>query len=235
VLGGLYQAGAVDQNDGIVFANGLNWPNLGVPDTNMAPAGGDLYAVSLDGRTMLWDFHTPAPNGSGVAMANGVVYFQSLDGNLYALNANAPDADHALLASFATGGNYSGPAVADGHIFLGTGAVIPMFPYTQYHNSITALGLPSGRSAAVPMSPSVLGAAGTPSTGQVNQATSVTTQAAPPVGDGTPPAKVPPDQSALFSALASMLGDERGHHSGADVAAVDAVNDLLAGQFGLTV
>jgi hypothetical protein len=51
----------------------------------------------------------PAPNGSGVAIANGVVYFQSLDGTFYALNAKAPDAAHALLASFATGGNYSGP------------------------------------------------------------------------------------------------------------------------------
>ena len=28
VLGGLFATGAVDQKDGVVFANGLNWPNL---------------------------------------------------------------------------------------------------------------------------------------------------------------------------------------------------------------
>jgi outer membrane protein assembly factor BamB len=140
VLGGLFATGAVDQQDGIVFQNGVDWPTLGI--TPAPPVGGDLYAVSLDGKTVLWDFKTAAPNGSGVAIANGVVYFESLDGTLYALNAKAPDAAHALLGSFQIGGNYSGPAVADGHVFVGTGSIIPLAPYTQYQNSIVCLGLP---------------------------------------------------------------------------------------------
>ena len=86
LLGGLFATGAVDQKDGIVFQNGVDWPTLGI--TSAPPVGGDLYAVSLDGKTLLWDFKTAAPNGSGVAIANGVVYFESLDGTLYALNAN---------------------------------------------------------------------------------------------------------------------------------------------------
>src|SRR5262249_20380294 len=132
------------------------------------------------GKALLWDFQTPAPNGSGVALANGVVYVQSLDGTLYALDAKAPDAEHALLASFPTGGNYSGPAVANGHVYLGTGAVIPLAPFTQYHNGIIALGLPP-RSAedlrgdlaalgAALTSANQLVAAGSPNDGQLNQA-----------------------------------------------------------------
>jgi outer membrane protein assembly factor BamB len=184
VLGGLYQAGAVDQKDGIVFLNGLDWPAL---DTGGPPAGGDLYAVSLDGKTLLWDFKTPSPNGSGVAIANGVVYFESLDGTLYALNAKATDAAHALLATFQTGGNYSGPAVAAGHIVLGTGAVIPMAPFSHYHNSITALGLPPEAARDVPGDLAALGgavssanllvAAGAPNNGQVHHAIETVTHA----------------------------------------------------------
>ena len=140
-LGGLFAAGAVDQKDGIVFQNGLDWPTAGV--NSDPPVGGDLYAVSLDGNTMLWDFKTPAPNGSGVAIANGVVYFTSLDGNLYALDATAADAGDALLGTFQIGANYSGPAVTDGHVFVGTGAIDPLPPGTQYQNGIVCLGLPS--------------------------------------------------------------------------------------------
>lgn len=144
VLGGLFATGAVDLETGIVFQNGLDWPDLATDPNNPfpPPTGGDLYAVSLDGKTLLWDFKTPGPNGSGVAIANGVVYFQSLDGTLYALDASAPDAAHALLATFQTGGNYSGPAVSGGHVYLGTGAAVPVAPFTQYHNSIVCLGLP---------------------------------------------------------------------------------------------
>jgi hypothetical protein len=115
-----------------------------------------------------------------VAIANGVVYFESLDGTFYALNAEAPDAAHALLASFATGGNYSGPAVADGHVFLGTGAVIPLAPPTTYHNSITALGLPPKAAGSLRGDLAALGGAlssanllvagGAANNGQVNQA-----------------------------------------------------------------
>jgi outer membrane protein assembly factor BamB len=139
-IGGLFATGAVDQKDGVVFQNGIDWPKFGI--TPAPPAGGDLYAVSLDGKTVRWDFKTPAPNGSGVAIANGVVYFESLDGTLYALNANARGAAHALLGSFQIGGNFGGPAVANGHVFVGTGSIFPVAPFTQYSSRIVCLGLP---------------------------------------------------------------------------------------------
>jgi polyvinyl alcohol dehydrogenase (cytochrome) len=238
VLGGLYQAGAVDQKDGIIFENGLNWPAL---DTGGLPAGGDLYAVSLDGKTQLWDYKTPAPNGSGVAIANGVVYFQSLDGNFYALNAEATDAAHALLASFPTGGNYSGPAVADGHVFIGTGAVIPMAPYTQYHSSITAFGLPPKAATDVQGDFAALGgalnsanllvAAGASNNGQLNKAINAATNALDSVvGDLAAIINVDvPSLNTLHKDLrAYYLAVAGGDTSGAQTALANFKSDLGA-------
>ena len=66
-----------------------------------------------------WRFPTPgSPNMSGVAGAYGVVSVQSLhDGTRYALDARTG----ATLAPVLTGGAHSGPAVANGRLFLGTG------------------------------------------------------------------------------------------------------------------
>jgi outer membrane protein assembly factor BamB len=122
VLGGLFATGGVDQKDGIEFSNGNNWPTLLQPG-DTGPVGGDLYAVSLDGKTMLWDFKTPSPAVSGIAIANGMVFFKTFDGMVYVLDAKAPDADHALLASFNVGSGFSGVAVADGQFFTGGGGI----------------------------------------------------------------------------------------------------------------
>jgi outer membrane protein assembly factor BamB len=141
LLGGLFANGAVDDRAGLVFANGLNWPNL------FGPGHGDLYAVSADGKHLLWDFKTQppnGPNGSGVAIANGVVYFQSLDGNLYALDEHAASADTALLARIQTGGMWSGPAISHGHVYEGTGDALRYFfvdPSLFASGSIMCLGL----------------------------------------------------------------------------------------------
>jgi outer membrane protein assembly factor BamB len=110
----------VDQKHGVQFSNGVDWPTCLQPNDPGA-VGGDLYAVSLDGTRMLWDFSTPTPAASGVAVANGVVYFKTLDGNLYALNARAKDAGHALIAKFNVGAGFSGPSVVDGLLFVGGG------------------------------------------------------------------------------------------------------------------
>ena len=118
VLGGLFASGAVDQKDDRVFANGLDWPTLDQPN-DPGPVGGDLYAVSLDGKTMLWDFKTASPNASGVAVANGVVYFSSMDGYTYMLNADATSATDAYIGRILTNDAYSGPSVADGRVFVG--------------------------------------------------------------------------------------------------------------------
>jgi hypothetical protein len=137
VLGGLYANGAVDQKAGIVFQNGNDWPY------GSGSGSGDLYAVSLDGA-LLWDYKTPAQDGSGVAIANGVVYFQSFDGYLYMLNEHATSASDALLAKVYTGSQYGGPAVADGHIFQGTGEALNYFFFgdSSLTGSIISLGLP---------------------------------------------------------------------------------------------
>jgi polyvinyl alcohol dehydrogenase (cytochrome) len=207
VLGGLYANGAVDDRAGLVFANGLNWPN-----PSAAPGGGDLYALSRDGRTMLWDFQTPAPNGSGVAIANGVVYFQSLDGNLYALDEHASSAGSALLARIQTGDTYSGPAISSGHIFEGTGqALLYFFGVPGLTGSITALGLPPEAVRDLPGDLADLGAtltaasldaaAGRQSEGQIHREVNQLARAGDRVSD---------DVSAVVNVKAPSLSALRG-------------------------
>jgi outer membrane protein assembly factor BamB len=54
---------------------------------------------------------------SSPAVVNGVIYFGSLNGNVYALNANTA----VLLWSYATAGYItSSPAVANGVIYIGS-------------------------------------------------------------------------------------------------------------------
>jgi hypothetical protein len=136
-VGGLFADSAYV--NGVVYANGVDWPTVlsGGP-----PNRGILSAVKADGSKELWHFDTPfSPNASGVAVANGVVYFQSmLDGTFYALNAKTG----APLAQVVTGGQSSGPAISRGQIYIGTGdsafpfldPTLPIGP-----GSITALGI----------------------------------------------------------------------------------------------
>ena len=147
-VGGLFADSAYA--DGVVYANGTDWPH---PFSGEVPNKGILSAVAADGSQELWRFETPfSPNISGVAVANGVVYFQSsFDGQFYALDATTGE----LLAQIATGGTSSGPAVSRGQIYLGTGdatfnAIDPSFPIGP--GAIVALGLASEQalSAAVP-------------------------------------------------------------------------------------
>jgi Domain of unknown function DUF11/PQQ-like domain len=63
----------------------------------------------------LWIFANGHIAGSSPAVANGVVYVGSQDGNVYALNASSG----ALLWSYATGGWVaSSPAVVDGTLYI---------------------------------------------------------------------------------------------------------------------
>ena len=131
-LGGLFADTAV--SGGVVFANGINWPN---PGGGGYPINGDLIAISGDGTQELWRFATPySPNMSGVAVANGVVYFQSVfDGHLYALNA----VDGSVLAAVTIGRSDSGPAVSHGQVYVGTGDYFTQSTTTPSH--ILCLGL----------------------------------------------------------------------------------------------
>jgi polyvinyl alcohol dehydrogenase (cytochrome) len=114
-LGGLFSDSAVAENT--VYANGVNWPFV---YAGGAPHGGSLSAISGDGAAILWQFQTAMPNLSGVAVANHVVYFQSLDGFLYALDGG----NGALLSRVQTGGQTGGPAISRGRIYLGTGEIL---------------------------------------------------------------------------------------------------------------
>jgi hypothetical protein len=97
-----------------------------------------------------------------VAIANRVVYFQSLDGNLYALDEHARSADSALLARIQTGGTWSGPAISDGHVFEGTGDALRYFfvsPTLYASGSIICLGLPPEKVHDMPGDLAQLGSA----------------------------------------------------------------------------
>jgi hypothetical protein len=102
----------------------------------------------------MWRIQTAAPNNSGVAVANGVVYFQSEDGTLYAVNAGdghvlrtvdvadaPPPPPPGLYRVF---GQTSGPSVSHGQVYVGTGDILtslflPFLPAPGGH--IVALGI----------------------------------------------------------------------------------------------
>jgi polyvinyl alcohol dehydrogenase (cytochrome) len=129
-LGGLFADTAVAGD--VVYANGTNWPNA---DSGGPPIAGDLIAIAGDGSRELWRSTAPAsPDLSGVAVAGGVVYFQSLfNGNLYALDQGSGK----VLAQVAIGQAASGPSVSRGQIYVGTGN----FLNAPGPASILALGL----------------------------------------------------------------------------------------------
>jgi polyvinyl alcohol dehydrogenase (cytochrome) len=133
-LGGLFADTAVA--NGVVYANGINWPNPGGSN----PTAGDLVAIAGDGSHELWRFTTPfSPDMAGVAVANGVVYFTStFSQQLFALDATSG----TLLKALQIGNSDSGPAISGGQIYVGTGdALSAAFLGIVGPGSITALGL----------------------------------------------------------------------------------------------
>jgi polyvinyl alcohol dehydrogenase (cytochrome) len=129
-FGGIFADSAV--SDGKVFVNGENWQ-----DTNGPPAAGTgITALSADGTTQLWHFDTPgSPDMSGISVANGVVYFQSVfDGQIRALDEKSG----AMLATIPIGPAISGPSIAGGQVYVGTG--LPFGSLTT-PSHVIALGL----------------------------------------------------------------------------------------------
>lgn len=137
ILGGLFADSAVA--DGVIYANAIEWDPF---DPSSFPFG-HLFALSADSLVEEWHFVTPgSPNLSGVAVANEVVYFHSLfDERLHALDA----ATGAELLALHVGPSTSGPAVANGRVYLGTGDLFfrgaltgtPALP-----GGVIAIGLP---------------------------------------------------------------------------------------------
>jgi polyvinyl alcohol dehydrogenase (cytochrome) len=113
---GLFADSAVAE--GIVLVNGENC-NVYSKEPIIPPTG-QVIGLSSDGARRLWSFTSwSAPVFSGVAVANGVVYFESsgLLSILYALNLTTGK----VLNSTVLSGGISGPSVSRGNIYLGTG------------------------------------------------------------------------------------------------------------------
>jgi polyvinyl alcohol dehydrogenase (cytochrome) len=131
-LGGLFADSAVA--DGIAYTNGTSWPS---PSAGL-PEWGALVALGgPEGTTELWRFTTPgSPDMSGVAVTRDLVVFQSwLAGTLYVLDRH----NGALLTSVSIGRAVSGPSIAGGRIYVGTGDAI--FGTDATTGSVVALGL----------------------------------------------------------------------------------------------
>jgi outer membrane protein assembly factor BamB len=92
---------------GVLYVVGFDYNN----------GGKDLYALDAGSGDLLWYYNVGGPRSviSAPAVANGVVYVGSDDGNLYALNANTG----VLLWNYTRGiaGLYSSPAVVNGVMY----------------------------------------------------------------------------------------------------------------------
>jgi polyvinyl alcohol dehydrogenase (cytochrome) len=165
VIGGLQTGCATDGQS--VFTNGIDALKLmaqeRMVDSGVPPTGGRVVALSLDTRTERWRHERPRlasiggpkpkpmytdvgdPVASGIAVANGVVYFTTVaSGKLVALDA----ASGSVLKEVDLGPVWSGPSVSRGRIYVGTGNTLftPLasecfFP-KKYTGALYSFGLP---------------------------------------------------------------------------------------------
>lgn len=163
-LGGLQTGCATDGKR--VFTNGLDALQLGTQTTELAsmaaPTAGRVVCISPDSKQEHWRHERPKtepagsgmkllvkevgdPIASGVAVANGVVYFTTtMSKKLIALDAERG----ACLKEIEVGPVWSGPSVSRGRVYVGTGNILfasagnfTLFPY-QPTGSVICLGLP---------------------------------------------------------------------------------------------
>ncbi len=137
-IGGLQTGCATDGET--IFTNGIDCLRLASQeksaDSAVPPTGGRVVALSLDTRTERWRHERPKvaslggpkpkpiytdvgdPVASGIAVANGVVYFTTVaSGKLVAVDA----ASGAVLKEIDVGPVWSGPSVSRGRVYVGTG------------------------------------------------------------------------------------------------------------------
>ena len=104
----------------------------------LPPATGQLTTIKSDGSAVVWSNLTIWDNAmSGVAVANGVVYYSvvGLTGNVIALDA----VTGATLANVFIGWGASGPSISHGQVCIGTGTLWASGYYTP--PSLVALGV----------------------------------------------------------------------------------------------
>jgi polyvinyl alcohol dehydrogenase (cytochrome) len=164
VIGGLQTGCATDGTT--IFTNGIDALRLASqerPADGVPPTGGRVVAISLDTRTERWRHERPKvaalggpppkpvftnlgdPIASGVAVANGVVYFTTVaSGKLVALDA----ATGNVLKEIELGPVWSGPSVSRGRVYAGTGNTLfspadyeAFFP-KKYTGVLYSFGLP---------------------------------------------------------------------------------------------
>jgi outer membrane protein assembly factor BamB len=165
VIGGLQTGCATDGRT--IFTNGIDCLRLASQerraDSGVPPTGGRVVALSLDTRTERWRHERPKvgtlggpkpkptytdvgdPVASGLAVANGVVYFTTVaSGKLVAVDASSG----ALLKEIELGPVWSGPSVSRGRVYIGTGNTLftpgdyeAFFP-KSYTGVLHSFGLP---------------------------------------------------------------------------------------------
>ncbi len=137
-IGGLQTGCATDGKT--IFTNGIDALRLGTQEraveSGVPPTGGRVVAISLDTKTERWRHERPKvasiggpppkpaytdvgdPVASGIAVANGVVYFTTVaSGKLVALDS----ATGKVLKEIDLGPVWSGPSVSRGRVYVGTG------------------------------------------------------------------------------------------------------------------
>jgi outer membrane protein assembly factor BamB len=139
-LGGLQTGCATDGKR--VYTNGIDAIQLGTQESrakNRPPTAGRVVAISLDTKAEHWRHERPKvassggpppkpvyknvgdPVASGLALANGVVYFTTLmSSKLIALDA----ATGKELREIQLPPVWSGPAVSRGRVYVGTGNIV---------------------------------------------------------------------------------------------------------------
>jgi polyvinyl alcohol dehydrogenase (cytochrome) len=164
-IGGLQTGCATDGET--IFTNGIDALRIaseGALAASGGPvSGGRVAALSVDTRTERWRHERPTvaslggpppkpvytdvgdPVASGIAVANGGVYFTAVaSGKLVALNA----ATGAVLKEIGLGPVWSGPSVSRGRVYIGTGNTLftpldfeAFFP-KKYTGVLYSFGLP---------------------------------------------------------------------------------------------
>jgi len=137
-IGGLQTGCATDGTT--IFTNGIDALGLGSQETpafsGLPPTGGRVVAITTDTKAERWRHERPKvallggpapkrvykdvgdPVASGIAVANGVVYFTTVaSGKLVALDA----ATGAVLKEIDIGPAWSGPSISRGRVYAGTG------------------------------------------------------------------------------------------------------------------
>jgi glucose dehydrogenase len=165
ITGGLQTGCATDGRS--IFTNGIDVLQLGTQEklveSGVPPTGGRVVAISLDTRREHWRHERPKvatlggpppkpaysnvgdPVGSGIAVANGVLYFTTVaSGKLVALDAKTG----AVLKEIELGPVWSGPSVSRGRVYAGTGNTLftpadyeAFFP-KKYTGTLYSFGLP---------------------------------------------------------------------------------------------